>query len=62
MVSQQLLTIAEVAERLSLSDQQVRKLAKRGEIPVFRIGPRGTRIRQADMEKWIGDPECGGDA
>lgn len=46
-----LMTIAEVAERLNVSEWKVRDLARKGEIPHQRIGGL-VRFREADIEAY----------
>ena len=46
--SQQLLTVAEVAERLAVSTRTVRRLIDSGELVTHRVG-RAVRISEADL-------------
>jgi excisionase family DNA binding protein len=46
-----LLTPAELAQRWSVRQQQVWRLAREGGLPVVRIG-RYMRFRLADIERW----------
>jgi excisionase family DNA binding protein len=48
-----LLTAAEVAAMLAVPLPHVWRLARRGEIPVVRIGPRLIRFHPNDVELWI---------
>jgi excisionase family DNA binding protein len=48
-----LLSTAEVAERLGLSQRMVQLLIKEGEIPAFRASIRVWRVREADLEEYI---------
>ncbi|MFY9262686.1 MAG: helix-turn-helix domain-containing protein [Actinomycetaceae bacterium] len=51
---QKFLTIADVADYLSVSAGQVRTLIKNGEIPAIQVGGRGQwRIEQAKLEEYI---------
>lgn len=51
---QKFLTIADVAEYLSVSPGQVRTLIKNGELPAIQVGGRGQwRIEQSKLEEYI---------
>lgn len=64
---ERLLTIAEVAERLSLSNRTVRNLLQGGHLCKYvRIG-RAMRVREAALDAWIDmkelqQPQVGEDA
>ena len=45
-------TPATLAERWGCSERHVRNLVRRGKLAAFRIGQRGLRIRQADVDAW----------
>jgi excisionase family DNA binding protein len=47
-----MLTIAEVARYLKLHELTVRRLAREGELPAFKVG-RQWRIKRNLLEKWI---------
>ena len=47
-----MLTIAEVAEYLKLHELTVRRLAREGELPAFKVG-RQWRIKRDLLEDWI---------
>ena len=47
-----MLTIAEVAKYLKLHELTVRRLAREGELPAFKVG-RQWRIKRDLLEKWI---------
>ena len=49
-----IMTIDEVAEYLDLHPLTVRRLARDGEIPAFKVG-RQWRIKRELLEKWIAD-------
>lgn len=51
-VQDQLLTADRVAERLAVPKSHVWRLARRGEIPVIRIG-RLVRFDPDDLQLWI---------
>jgi excisionase family DNA binding protein len=48
-----MLTAGEVAERLSISTYSVYALARSGELPAVRIGPRRLRFDSARLEELI---------
>lgn len=52
MTNEPLLTIEEVASRLSLSPATVWKLARKGELPARRLG-RVYRVVPAELEAWL---------
>ena len=49
-----IMTVDEVAEYLNLHPLTVRRLARDGEIPAFKVG-RQWRIKRELLEKWIAD-------
>ncbi|MFT4099650.1 MAG: helix-turn-helix domain-containing protein [Burkholderiaceae bacterium] len=59
-MSDEVLTIKEVAALLKLAEKTVYAMANAGEIPAFKI--RGQwRIKRADLDKWIDAQPRGGD-
>lgn len=52
MSQDQLLTLAQVAERLQVSMSTVRRLVDRGALKTVRIG-RNIRVRPEDLAKYI---------
>ena len=49
-----IMTVEEIAEYLSLHPLTVRRLARDGEIPAFKVG-RQWRVKRALLDKWIAD-------
>lgn len=49
-----IMTVDEVAKYLSLHPLTVRRLARDGEIPAFKIG-RQWRVKKALLERWIAE-------
>ena len=47
-----IMTVEEVARYLSLHELTVRRLAREGEIPAFKIG-RQWRVRKDLLDRWI---------
>jgi excisionase family DNA binding protein len=47
-----IMTIDEVAEYLSLHPLTVRRLARDGEIPAFKVG-RQWRVKRAILDRWL---------
>jgi excisionase family DNA binding protein len=47
-----LLTVAETADRLRISEKTVRRLIDRGELPSLRVGVQ-IRIDQSELESWL---------
>lgn len=52
MAIPQILTTDDVASLLRISRQQVRKLAKNGELPAMRVGTEYRFVRSAMFEKY----------
>lgn len=54
-----LLTVREVAERLDVSEKQVYRLIRRGELPAVQLGGPGTAIRidPDELRAWLFGPE-----
>lgn len=51
-MSDEILTVQEVATLLKVADKTVYTMAQRGEIPAFKV--RGQwRFRRADIDSWI---------
>ncbi len=48
----QMMTVDEVADYLKLHPLTVRKLARTGEIPMFKVG-RQWRVKRTLLDKWI---------
>lgn len=51
----ELLTVADVAEKLHVSTKTVARMYRRGVIPHVRVGPNGrtVRIRAGDVDQYI---------
>jgi excisionase family DNA binding protein len=52
VVKEKLLTVAEVAEYLSVSDQTVRRWIKEKKLPAFKLD-RELRVRESDLEAFL---------
>jgi len=52
MSSHEFMTVAEVAERLRVSERTVRQLIMRGELPAIKIG-KEWRIARAELEAFL---------
>ena len=50
-MSEKLLTIKEVCQYLSLSEEDLRKLVDRGEIPAYRLGGTILRFRKDQIDR-----------
>jgi len=46
------LRVAEVAQELGVSEKLVRASIKRGDLPAYNFGERGTRVRRTDLIEW----------
>ena len=53
MKKDELLTVEEAAEWLAISKPTLRRILRRGEIPVVRLAKRIVRIRLSDIEEYI---------
>jgi excisionase family DNA binding protein len=51
------LTVKEVAGLLKLNQQTLRNMIDRGELPAVRVGSRRVRIRQSDLDAFLGAGE-----
>ncbi|WP_425545839.1 helix-turn-helix domain-containing protein [Aeromicrobium alkaliterrae] len=56
-----MLTVAEVARWLSVSDQTVRKLASDDQIPHVRLTGRALRFDREQLQEWIDQRTRGAD-
>ncbi len=52
-IETRMLTIPEVATRLSVPRAYAYELARRGELPIVRVGKKYIRVPQAAFEKWL---------
>lgn len=52
-MQEKMLTVKEVADRLSVSERQVRKWVESGELDRFRIGLRGYRIPESSLSDFV---------
>jgi excisionase family DNA binding protein len=48
-----LYTLSEVAECLTITDERLRDLVKRGGVTAVHVGPREIRFRQEDLDKFL---------
>lgn len=53
-VTDQILTLKEVADYLKLAEKTAYKLAAAGQLPGFKVGG-SWRFKQTDIEQWIED-------
>ena len=53
MENEKLLTVKDVAERLRVGVATVQRWAKRGELPMVKIG-KGYRISEGELARWLG--------
>ena len=51
-MEERLLTTAEIAEYLSVTDQTVRRWVKDRELPAFKLG-RELRVKESDLERFL---------
>jgi excisionase family DNA binding protein len=56
-MSDEILTLPEVAQLLKVAEKTVYSMAQKGQLPAFKI--RGQwRIRRADLDEWIEDQKA----
>ena len=55
MLTDEVLTVSEVAEYLKINPQTVYHKAKAGKLPALRIG-RAIRFRKAELDNWLRGP------
>ena len=53
-MSNDILTLKEVAEYLKLAEKTAYRLAAEGKLPGFKVGG-SWRFKESDIEKWIAD-------
>jgi excisionase family DNA binding protein len=51
--NESLWTVRDVAEYLRLKPETVRGMARRGELPCLKIGPRVWRFRPEEIRDWL---------
>jgi excisionase family DNA binding protein len=52
-MQEKMYTVQEVAQQLRVSERTVRNWVERGELRVFRIGKRGYRISESDLQTFV---------
>lgn len=52
-MTDRLLKVAEVAERLSVTDSTVYRWIDDGSLPAISVGPKSTRVRESDLEELL---------
>ncbi len=57
---EQLLTLPEVAGLLKVPKSEAYALARRGVLPIVRVGPKYVRVRCVDLEEWLRTRREGG--
>lgn len=50
---ERLLTVPQVAERMMVGVRKVWRLISRRELPIVKVGARGTRVRERDLDSYI---------
>ena len=51
-MSDEILTLPEVAQLLKIADKTVYTMAQKGDLPAFKVGGQW-RFRRADLDSWI---------
>lgn len=57
---EQLLTVRQLAKLVSLTELTVRQLIRREGLPVYRLGPRSTRLKYSEVLEWLRERDEGG--
>jgi excisionase family DNA binding protein len=57
-VGEPLLTVAEVAATMRVSNMTIYRLIKSGQLPAIRVG-KNFRIRESDMNRYLSDRSVG---
>ena len=58
-MSNELLTVAQAAEYLKLSDKTIRRLIQSHKLLASKVGDRSWRIRESDIEKYLDEHKTG---
>ena len=56
-MSDEILTLPEVAQLLKVAEKTVYSMAQKGQIPAFKVGGQW-RFKRADLDKWIEDQKA----
>lgn len=59
-MSEDILTIREVAEYLKVTERTLYRLVQDGKLPAFKVG-NSWRFRREDLERWISEQSRGGE-
>jgi len=52
------MTVEQAASHLSMTEQALRLMLRRGRVPHFRVGERRIRFSRADLDQWIRSREA----
>jgi excisionase family DNA binding protein len=56
-MSDEILTLPEVAQLLKVAEKTVYSMAQKGQLPAFKVGGQW-RFRRADLDEWIEDQKA----
>lgn len=56
-MSDEILTLPEVAQLLKVAEKTVYSMAQKGQLPAFKVGGQW-RFKRADLDKWIEDQKA----
>ena len=56
-MSDEILTLPEVAQLLKVAEKTVYSMAQRGQLPAFKVGGQW-RFKRADLDQWIEDQKA----
>ena len=56
-MSDEILTLPEVAQLLKVAEKTVYSMAQKGQLPAFKVGGQW-RFKRAELDKWIEDQKA----
>jgi excisionase family DNA binding protein len=56
-MSDEILTLPEVAQLLKVAEKTVYSMAQKGQLPAFKVGGQW-RFKRADLDQWIEDKKA----
>ncbi|HCF61567.1 MAG TPA: DNA-binding protein [Myxococcales bacterium] len=56
-MSDEILTLPEVAQLLKVAEKTVYSMAQKGQLPAFKVGGQW-RFKRADLDQWIEDQKA----
>ncbi|MBE0448983.1 MAG: helix-turn-helix domain-containing protein [Actinobacteria bacterium] len=59
-MNDKLLSLKEVADRLGLNPETIRRWTKSGKLPAVKLGPNTVRVKELDLQEFIESRGGGG--